>query len=307
MLRASWILLKTMLIESWEDRISRMSAALAFYAVFSIGPMLLLAIKVTAAFLGEQAAEKAIRQGMGALLGREPAIAIEDMLREASLLGSGGGLVTILGVIALLWAIISLFIELHDSMDIIWGVQLTRHHGWQATFRHWLLSFIVMLGTGVAMISSLGLSAVLASVSGQMGGDIWQRASGSVCSFIIFTLLFAALYKWLPEVKVSWRDVWRGGAVTAGLLVLGEYLVALYVGRPRIMSVYGAVGSVAILLIWVYYSAHALFLGVEFTQVYARLSRERIEPEQGAEWTSDEDRAKQGASPQQKTRMEDGR
>lgn len=297
MLRAGWTLLKLMLIEAWEDRISRMSASLAFYAVFSIGPMLLLAIKVTAAFLGEEAAEKAIRQGMGALFGREPAMAIEDMLREASLLGSGGGWVTILGIVALIWAIVSLFIELHDSMDIIWGVQLTRHHGWQATFRHWLLSFIVMLGTGVAVITSLSLSAILASINSQLGGDVWQRASGSACSFVIFTLLFAALYKWLPEVKVSWRDVWRGGAVTAGLLVLGEYLVSLYVGRPRIMSVYGAVGSVAILLIWVYYSAHALFLGVEFTQVYAQLSREKIEPEKGAEWMSEEDRLKQGAAP----------
>ena len=296
--REAWALVKQTFAEWWEHRVSRLAASLAYYTAFSIAPLLIIAVRVAGLVFDEASAREEVSAQLRGLMGPEAADAVEALLEKAAAPGSGGTLATVLGVAFFIYAATNLFAELQDAMNTIWDVKPKPDAGWWPTVRGRLLSFAMVLGTGFLLMVSLVLSAALAAASRYLGGGgdtgaVW-RAVNLAASLGVFTVMFAMIFKLLPDVLIRWRDVLMGAAATAVLFTLGKFLISLYLARPTVSSVYGAAGSLAILLIWVYYSAHVLFLGAEFTQVYARRHGRRIRPDPGAVRVTAEDRARRG-------------
>lgn len=294
-LRQAWGLVKQTFVEWWEDSVSRLAASLAFYTAFAIAPLLVIAVRVAGIVFEQKAARSEVSAQLRGVVGAEAAAAIEAMLEQVSAAGSGGTVATVLGLLFFVYASTSLFAELQDAMNTIWEVKPKPDRGWGHAIRRRLLPFAMVLGTGFLLMVSLVLSAALAAASRYVGGSGGLgQVLNLAASLALFTLLFAAIYKVLPDVDIGWSDVWVGAAATAALFALGKFLIGLYLARPSVSSVYGAAGSLAILLLWVYYSAHVLFLGAEFTQVFARRHGRRIRPDSDAVEVTELERARQG-------------
>lgn len=293
-----WELFKETFDEWNEDKASRLAAALAYYTVFSIAPLLIIAIAVAGLVFGEEAARGQIVGQIQGLVGRNGAEAIETAIKNASQPASGT-IASLIGVGALLFGASGVFAELQDSLNVIWEVVPRPDLGVKGFVRKRFLSFAMVLGIGFLLLVSLVISAVLAAVNGYFSGLlpgidlIWQIAN-FVISFSITTLLFAMIYKFLPDVKITWGDVLTGAAITSLLFSIGRYLLGLYLGNGTFGSTYGAAGSVVVILAWVYYAAQILFFGAEFTQVYARKYGSQIIPDKNAVPITDEARAQQG-------------
>jgi membrane protein len=274
-LKALFSMLKEAFAEWNKDKGPRMGAALAYYTVFSIAPLLLIAIAVAGHWFGEQAARGEILGEIEGLVGRPGAQAIEDMLRHIHTDG-GGTLATVIGFVLLFFGASGVFIELQDALNTIWKVTPPPGNGLLALVRERFLSFAVVLGTGFLLLVLLIVSATLSALSEYWtpstlpgGIGLWQLINGIV-SFGFITLLFALLFKVLPQVHIAWGDVWFGAAGTALLFTLGKYLIGLYLGQSSTASAFGAAGSLVLVLVWVYYSAQILLFGAEFTRVHAQ-------------------------------------
>ncbi len=261
--------------DGWlEDFAPSMGAALAYYTMFSIAPLLVIVIAVAGLAFGEQAAQGHLLGQLEGMVGHDGATAIQGLL--ASVHSKGTSVVaTAVGVVALLIGATTVFGELQSDLDRIWKApRAARPSGLWGLLRARLLSFGLILGIGFILLVSLVVSAMLAAL-----GDWWApylagwstvlQAVNFVVSLAIVTLLFALIYKVLPSVQIAWRDVWIGAAATAALFTLGKYLIGLYIGRSGVVSGFGAAGSIAVLLLWVYYSAQIFLLGAEFTYAYA--------------------------------------
>ena len=294
-LREAWGLVRQTFIEWWEDSVSRLAASLAFYTAFALAPLLVIAVRIAGFVFEQKAARSEVSTQLQGVVGPEAAEAIEAMLEKMADAGSGGTVATVLGLAFFVYASTSLFAELQDAMNTIWEVKPRPDVGWGYTIRRRLMPFAMVLGTGFLLMVSLVLSAALAAATRYVGGaGGLGQALNLAASFALFTLLFASIYKVLPDVEIGWRDVWVGAAATAVLFTLGKYLIGLYLARPSVSSVYGAAGSLAILLLWVYYSAQVLFLGAEFTQVFARRHGRRIKPDDDAVRVTELERARKG-------------
>ncbi len=291
-------MLKDTFKEWSEDKASRLAAALAYYTVFSIAPLLVVVIGIAAFFFGRNVSQQQIMSQVQGLVGAQGAQLIATMIQNASKPSSSLP-ATVIGLATLLLGAAGLFGALQDSLNTIWGVAPNPKRGILGTIKDRFLSFTMVLGTGFLLLVSLSVSAALTAVGTYFGNKIagfstaWQGVDFLV-SFAVITLLFAMIYKVLPDVEIAWSDVWIGAAVTALLFVIGKFLIGLYLGRGSVGSVYGAAGSLAILLIWVYYSAQILFFGAEFTQVYAHHRGSRIKPSADAILLTDEARTQQG-------------
>jgi membrane protein len=221
------------------------------------------------------------------------------MVQSAAQNRSTGVMATILGTAALLFGATGVFGELQDSLNTIWEVKPKPGRGWRGLVQDRLLSVGMVLAVAFLLVVSLVVSATLAAVGTFVGGyvgalaPVWH-AIDVLVSVAVLTALFAAIFKWLPDVHIAWRDVWIGAAVTAILFTLGKLLIGLYLGRSSVTSVYGAAGSLVILLLWVYYSAQILFFGAELTQVWANQYGSRVVPAANAEPVTEEARAQQG-------------
>jgi membrane protein len=261
-------------LKAWiEQRASSKGAALAFYTLFSMAPVLVLAIAVAGYFFGAEAAQGEIIIQVQGLAGPNGAQAIQALLAAAQ--DPAAGLVaTILASVLLLVGATSVFAELKGSLDELWGIGKSRRSSFGALMRTRLLSFGLVLVLAFLLLISLLASASLAVLERYAGG-IWSSsgvvfsAISSLVSFGVIAFLFAVIYKMLPDVRLSWRDVWTGAIVTAGLFSLGKYAIGLYLGNSAVASGFGAAGSLVALLVWVYYSAQIFFLGAEFTRQYA--------------------------------------
>jgi membrane protein len=293
-------LLKRTVSEWSDDKASTQAASLAYFTIFSIAPVLIIAVAVAGLVFGEEAARGEIQTQIQGLVGEAGAKVIESMMVSASK-PSASLLASIVGLLALIFGATGVFAQLQDSLNIIWKVKPPKLNGVVSFLRVRFLSFSMVLGIGFLLLVSLVLSAGLAAAGAYLGSRlpgwevVWQ-ALNLVISFGVITVLFAMIYKILPDVKVAWRDVWLGAAVTALLFALGKLGIGLYLGKGSVASSYGAAGSLAILLLWVYYSAMILFLGAEFTQVYARthgslrgLAAHEMEGKNGAEVKTDEE------------------
>jgi len=292
-------LLKDTFSEWSEDKVPRLAAALAYYTAFALAPLLLIAIAVAGLVFGREAASNQIGQQLAGLLGPTAAESVNTMVEAAGANKGGGILASIIGVVTLLFAASGVFGELQDSLNTIWEVQPKPNQGLLATLKQRFFSFAMVLGVGFLLLVSLMLSAALGALGSVVAGDqadqslIWKVVN-FVVSFGVTTLLFALIYKVLPDVKIQWRDVWIGALVTALLFTLGKAAIGWYLGRPGTTSTYGAAGSFVALLLWVYYSAQILFFGAEFTQVYAKAYGSQIEPAANAVPMTEEARAQQG-------------
>lgn len=266
-------LLKATAKEWVEDKAPRLGAALAYYTVFSIAPLILIAITI-AGLIFQDAQQQVITQVQG-LIGEQGAEAIQSMLKAAQK-PAQSITATILGFATLIFGAAGVFVQLKDALNTIWDVDETSAKGGIMAFvKKYFLSFSMVLGLGFLLLVSLLLEAGVA-IAGEFvkdtipGMDVIMQSLAVVISFGVITLLFAMLFKFLPDVKVAWHDVWMGALLTSALFVVGKIGLGLYLGKAAAASAYGAAGSLVILLLWVYYSAQILFFGAEFTQVYSK-------------------------------------
>jgi membrane protein len=260
--------------KAWvDDDAASMGAALAFYTLFSIAPLLLIVISLAGLVFGEQAARGEIMAQLAGLMGAQSASTVESML--GSLNRPGAGLLgTLVGLGALLLGATSVFAELQNAMDRIWRPPARPLGGLWALLRARLLSLGLVLGIGFLLMVSLIVSAGLAALGKWWGpwfADIafMANALNFGVSFLLIASMFAMIYKWIPRMKVAWRDVWVGAALTALLFTVGKSLIGLYIGRSGVASPFGAAASLVVLLLWIYYSAQIFLLGAEFTWVFA--------------------------------------
>lgn len=297
-IKTIWSLLKETFTEWNTDKASRLAAALAYYTIFSLAPLLIIAIAIAGAVFGEEAARGEIVAQIQGLVGREGAQFIQTAIENASR-PRAGSIASIISIAVLLFGASGLFAQLQDALNTIWEVQPKPGRGLIGIIRDRFLSFTMVLGVGFLLLVSLILSAVLAGVVNFLGdmlpgiGFLLQLAN-FVLSFAVTTLLFALIYKVLPDVKIAWGDVWIGAIITSLLFSFGRFLLGLYLGNSSFGSTYGAAGSVVIILVWVYYAAQILFFGAEFTQVYASRFGSRIVPDENAVRLTEQARAEQG-------------
>ncbi len=291
--------------EDWlEDKASRLAAALAFYTLLSLAPLLILAVSVAGLFFGEEAARGEIAGQLSAMLGPEAADSIQTVLANAKA-PSSGVIGTIVGVALLIFGASGVFGELQDSLNVVWEVQPKPGRGIKGFLRDRFFSFTLVLGVAFLLLVSLVVSAGLAAVGNVFssrlpGGEALWHVINFVVSIGTITVLFALIFKVVPDVTIAWRDVWIGAIVTAALFTLGKFAIGLYLGRSSLASPFGAAGSVVVLVVWVYYSAQILFFGAEFTQVYARHHGSRIEPTKNAAPITADAKAQMGIQPSPK-------
>lgn len=268
-------LLQETFAEWSQDKASRLAAALAYYTVFSLAPLLIIAIAIAGFFFGEDAARGEIIGQIQGLVGKDGATVIQTAIENASRSEEGGTLASFLSIGVLLFGASGVFAELQDALNTIWEVEPQQSAGIGEFIRRRFLTFAMILGIGFLLLVSLVISAALAGINHLTtnllpGSELLWEVINFFVSFGVITLLFATIYKLLPDVKITWSDVWIGAAITALLFVIGKYLIGLYLGNSSFSSTYGAAGSIIIVLVWAYYSAQILFFGAEFTQVYAR-------------------------------------
>jgi membrane protein len=274
-------------VNNWlDDRAMSLAASLAFYTVLSLAPLLIVAVSVAGLLFGEAAARGEIGQQLGGMLGPQGGSAIESVHANAkephaSIAG------TVIGLVVLFFGASGVFAELQDSMNAIWEVKPKPGRGVMGVVKARFFSFAMVLGVAFLLLVSLVLSAALSAVGRFLGdnlpgGAVLWFGINIVISMGVVTLLFALIFKVVPDVKIGWRDVWYGAAFTALLFTVGKALIGIYLGRASIGSPYGAAGSLVVLVVWVYYSAQILFLGAEFTRVYADHSGSRILPNENA-------------------------
>ncbi len=280
--KAAWGLLKDSYNAWSEDRAPTMGAAISYYTLFSVAPLLVIAIAIAGLVFGRDAAEGRIVEQINGLVGQKGAEAIQMMVQNAWRPGTGT-IATILGVATLILGASGVFVQLQDSLNIIWRVRPKPGQGLWLFIRTRLVSFAAMLGIGFLLLVSLLISAALSAFGTWLGGWLTARfyifqIVNNLVSLGVVTLLFALLFKFLPDTRMSWKDVWIGAAVTAVLFTAGKYLVGLYLGRSSVASAYGAAGTVVIVLLWMYYAAQILLFGAEFTHVYASRYGSRSAP-----------------------------
>ena len=285
-----------------EDGANRLAAALAYYTTFSLAPLLVLIIAIAGLAGGREAAQTQTMAQVEDLLGAEGREFVQGMIESASR-PSTGWMATFLGAVTLLFGALGVFGELQNSLNTIWEVKPKPAKGpldgiKRFVFRR-LLSFTMVLGIGFLLLASLVVSAAVSAFGEYIGtrwpmADFWLGLINFLVSFLVITLLFGMIFKFLPEIKIAWKDVWLGAAVTSVLFSLGKFLIGLYLGRSEVGNTFGAAGSLAILLIWIYYSAQILFFGAEFTQVYANRYGSKIVPDPDMVKLTEIERAEKG-------------
>ena len=274
--------------QGWkEDKASRLSASLAYYTIFSLAPLLLIVIAITGLFWDQSAVRSQVMNQIQSLVGQEGRTFVADLLESASHPARGVA-ATIVGVITLLFGALGVFNELHNALNTIWDVKEEETKGFLESIKKVIfsrfLSFTMILGIGFLLLVSLVVSAGLSAVQETVGNavplsEIFLQIVNLIISIGVITILFALIFKFLPDAEIAWRDVWLGAFVTAILFSVGKFVIGLYLGNSAVASSFGAAGSLVLLLLWIYYSAQILLFGAEFTQVYANNYGSKIVPE----------------------------
>ncbi len=283
-IKTIWGLLKATISQWRHDQTSLMAAALAYYTVFSLAPLLIIVIAIAGSIFGEQAAKGELVMQIQGVVGKEGAQLIQTAIENASKLDpSQGPIPTLINIGVLLFGASVVFTQLQNSLNRIWNVQPKPENGIIHFLRKRLLSFSMVLVIAFLLLVSLVISTLLVILGNYLRDLVpgftylWQCLNFLI-SFGIITLLFAMMFKILPDAKIDWKDVWMGAAITAVLFVIGKSLLGFYLGKTSLASAYGAAGSLVIILTWVFYSAQILFMGAEFTQVYVRNHGKEIVP-----------------------------
>ena len=282
-----WGLATESIAKFWEDSPFQLAAALSFYTVLSLSPLVLIVVAAAGLVLGDQPVRTELLSQIRALVGEAGAETVRTVLESTTIRGQSLGSM-IVGIITLLFGATTVFTQLQSSLNQIWDVKtavktVTRRGLLWSLIRTRLLSLALVLVLGFLLLVSLVVSAVLAAFQGYLsrvfpgGGTLWQIAN-LVVSLLVISVLVAMVYRLLPDVQLDWPDVWVGAATTSVLFGVGKFLIGLYLGHASIGSSYGAAGSLVVFLVWVYYSSLIMFLGAEITVVYARQRRRRVRP-----------------------------
>jgi membrane protein len=268
----SWSLIKDTARRWLAHKDARLGAALAYYSVFSLGPLIVIAIAVAGLAFGQEAARGEVGRAISELLGESGALAVNALLVGASK-PHEGIMATVVGIGALVFAAVGVVVQLKDALNTVWEVEDAPKLGVWNFIRTYALSLAGVLAVGFLLLVSMLMTAALAAV-GKLFAPYLPEASlqllGSILSLGIISLLFAMMFRWLPDTPVAWNDVWLGAIITGALFELGKLAIGLYIGKQGLESTYGAAASIVVVLIWVYYSSQIVLLGAEFTNVYAR-------------------------------------
>jgi membrane protein len=285
---------KNVFREFSADNILKYSASLAYYTVFSIAPLLVVITTLFGLFFGKEAMAGQVYQQLNSLVGSKVAIQIQDIIKNIHLAGDNF-FATVLSIGILLVGATSIFGEIQDSINKIWGLRIKPKKVWWKLILTRLLSFSLILTIGFIMLASLLLNALVAAFGKFIGNYInhysvyFIQVTDAVLSFVVAAFLFSLTFKILPDAKVKWSVVLFGGFITAIFFTIGKLAIGFYLGRSNLTSLYGAAGSIIILMVWVYYSSIILYLGAEFTKVYAKLYGGKILPNEYAEWVATEE------------------
>lgn len=280
---------KQVISEFIADNVLKYSASLAYYTILSLAPLLIIMLYVTGILFGKEAVRGELYSEIKGLVGSDAALQVQTAIQNIHL-SPDNLFASSIGVIVLLVGATGIFSEIQDSLNRIWGLKLTSRKVWWKLFIDRLVSFSLILSLGFVLIVSLILNALVAALSSKISQ--WFSATGeqlllvmdNVISLFITTLLFATIFKVLPDAKIKWKDVLIGAFITSVLFTLGKYGIGFYLGKSNLANIYGAAGSVMILMIWVYYSAAILYLGAVFTKVYATNFGGKIYPNAYSVW-----------------------
>jgi len=282
-LRSAWHLLKKIFAKWLEDDPFQSAAALSYYTLFSLAPLLIISIAVAGFVFGREAAQNQIVSTLQELIGQESAQAIQAMIQNASNKPKTGKISTLFGGIILLFGAGGVVGQLQTSLNTIWQVKAQSDSDLRDFLRKRFVSFAMVLGVGFLLLVSLAVSAFISALTQFIGGLFGGAAAIAhlldiLISFGFITLIFAMIYKFLPDMQIQWKDVWIGAALTSILFTIGKFFIGLYLGSSGVTSIYGAAGSLITVLLWVYYSSLIFLLGAEFTQVYATMYGSGVAP-----------------------------
>jgi membrane protein len=269
--RAWWSLIRDTASSWLAHKAAKQGAALAYYSIFSLGPLLVIATIIAGLVFGQEAVRGEVSVRLAGLLGNQGAKGVETMLAGADK-PSEGIFPTILSVVTLLFAALAMVVQLKDALNTIWDTKPNAGSGIWSFVRTYAVSLAGVLSVGFLMLISLLVTAALSAMGDVLAPylpEVVFHVAGFAISFSVFTLLFAMMFKWLPDVVIGWRDVLPGAALTAALLEIGIQLIGIYIGKQGLESTYGAAASIVVVLIWIYYSAQLVLFGAEFTRVYA--------------------------------------
>lgn len=300
-------LVRKTLTEWQEDKAPRLAAALAYYTAFSLAPILVIAIAVVGVVFDRQAAREQVVRQINSLAGPQGAELVDSMLNAAQDMGENV-LATVFGLLALIFGATGVFGQLQDALNTMWEVAPKPQKGITGFIIKRFFSFTMVVGVGFLLLVSLAISAALSALSewsvGLLPGlEAVMQGINFVVSLLVITLLFALVFKYVPDAEIAWWDVWLGAGVTALLFTIGKLLIGLYLGNTDVTEGFGAAGALVVILLWVYYSAQISFFGAEFTQVYANAYGSRVVPDEDAVALSEEARLQQGMPREEQVRV----
>lgn len=281
-LKRAWKVIVATFMGFISDNGLKLSASLAYYTIFSIAPLLVLILALISVFLRDPANREQLYVQIQHYMGLQASVQIKDVIKNYAI-HSKSGAALISGVVILLLGASSMFVEIQDSLNIIWRVKAKPKKGWVKLLKNRFLSFSLIASLGFLLLVSLVINIIVTALSNRIqhffpGIDVLIYIINLALTFIVISILFAIIFKVLPDVKIAWKDVRSGAFFTALLFMLGQYLIGLYIQYFANSSAYGAAGSVIVILTWIYYTSAILYIGAEFTQVYAEASGSRIEP-----------------------------
>jgi membrane protein len=255
-----------------EHKDARLGAALAYYSIFSLGPLIVIAIAIAGLLFGAEAVQAQVFGALHGLLGDSGTQAIDAMLKGANH-PREGLFATVIGVGALVFAAVGVVVQLKDALNTVWEVKKPPGSGIWRFVRTYIWSLAGVLSLGFLLLISMLLTAGLSAAGKYIAPYLPEatlQVAGFLTSFAVIAVLFAMMFKWLPDTPIAWRDVWLGAILTAALFEVGKFLIGLYIGKQGLESTYGAAASIVVVLIWVYYTAQLVLMGAEFTNVHAR-------------------------------------
>jgi membrane protein len=289
--KSIWSIIKQSFIDFFANRVLKLSAALAYYTIFSLPGLLIMIVWVSDIFYRQDAIEGTLYKQISGFVGQDAAVQIQEMIRSASL-SSEMGFATIVGVVTLIIGATSIFGEIQDSINLIWRLKAKPHKGmgWLKMLTNRLLSFSIIVTLGFLLLVSLIVNGVMELLIDRLTQAfpktevIVVYVANMALTFLITSFLFGLIFKVLPDARIRWRHVRAGAFTTAALFMVGKFLIGLYLGQSKMSSAYGAAGSVIVILLWVYYSAIILYFGATFTRVYAMHKGSQIYPNNYAVW-----------------------
>ncbi len=285
--KGMWEVLKNSFSGFSDDNVTKLSASLAYYTVFSMGPLLVVIISLCGIFLGRDAAQGKIFHELDGFVGHDTALQLQDMIKNAAVSGKGH-IAAVIGIITLILGATSVFSDMQDSINRIWGLKPKPKRGWLKMLQNRFLSFSLIISLGFILLVSLGVSALIEDLNEHLKA-LYPGVTRVVfyiitlaLTLIISSLIFGVIFKVLPDAKIRWKDVMAGAITTSILFMLGKFGISFYIGKSNTGSTFGAAGSLVILLLWIYYSSIILYLGAEFTKAYAVKYGANIHPSEYA-------------------------